>query len=161
MRILGVDPGTLVMGYAVVEHGRGGRLLAVEYGVIRPKRSGVIAERLGWIQKELELVIERSRPDVVALEKVFAGKSIPSAVRIGEARGTVLAAASRAGVEVAEYTPAEVKKAVAGSGRASKEQIQEMVKILFSMKEIPRPHDAADALAIAVCHGNRIGSYGI
>jgi len=129
--------------------------VALEYGVIRAKRGGEIAERLGYIQKELEGVIERSRPEVVALEKVFAGKSISSAVRIGEARGTVLAAASRAGIPVAEYTPAEVKKAVAGHGRASKEQIQEMVKILFGMKEVPSPHDAADALAIAVCHGNR------
>ena len=94
------------------------------------------------------------------MERVFGGKWIASAIRIGEARGAVMAAASRAGLEVVEYTPAEVKKAVTGSGRASKEQIQEMVKVLFGLKEIPRPHDAADALAIAVCHSNRMRSWG-
>lgn len=154
LRILGVDPGTLVVGYAVVD-GSGSRLLAVEYGVIRAPRKESVAERLGCIQEQLEAVIERSKPDVVVIEKVFAGKSIHSAVRVGEARGAIMSAAARAGVEIAEYTPAEVKKSVVGSGRAAKEQIQQMVKVLFGLKEIPQPHDAADALAIAVCHCNR------
>lgn len=155
---MGVDPGTLVLGYGVADVS-GSRLAAVEYGVIRAKRGDGIAERLGYIQTELEKVVERSRPAVVVIERVFAGKSIPSAMRIGEARGAVMAVAARAGVPVAEYTPAEVKKAVVGSGRASKEQVQEMVKILFGLKETPKPHDAADALAIAVCHGNRMITY--
>jgi crossover junction endodeoxyribonuclease RuvC len=154
LRILGVDPGTLILGYGVVDLD-GSRLAAVEFGAIRARRGESIERRLGFIQSELETVIRRSRPDVLAIERVFAGKSIPSAIRIGEARGAVLAIAARAGVPVVEYTPAEVKKAVTGSGRAAKEQIQEMVKIIFGLKEVPRPADAADALAIAVCHSNR------
>lgn len=154
VRILGVDPGTLVLGFGVVDQ-NGSRLVAVEYGVIRAPRGSGIAERLGFIQTELQKVIERTRPEVLAVERVFAGKSIPSAIRIGEARGAVMAVAARSGVNVVEYTPAEVKKSVTGSGRAAKEQIQEMIKIIFGLKEIPHPHDAADALAIAVCHGNR------
>ena len=154
LRILGVDPGTLVVGYAVVDQ-VGSRLVAVEYGVIRAPRGDVIAKRLGIIQEQLDVIIARSRPDVMVIEKVFAGKSIHSAMRIGEARGAIMSAAARAGLDVAEYTPAEVKKSVVGSGRAAKEQIQQMVKVIFGLKEIPEPHDAADALAIAVCHCNR------
>lgn len=154
LRIVGVDPGTLVVGYGVVDY-RGSRLSTAQFGVIRAPRGDHIAQRLGFIQKELEEIIARSKPDVVAIEKVFVKKSIPSAIRIGEARGVIMAVAAGLGVPVVEYTPAEVKKSVTGSGRASKEQIQEMVRIIFGLKEIPRPHDAADALAIAVCHCNR------
>ncbi len=154
LRIVGVDPGTLVVGYGVVDY-RGSRLSTTQFGVIRAPRGDHIAQRLGFIQKELEEIIAQSKPDVVAIEKVFVKKSIPSAIRIGEARGVIMAVAAGLGVPVVEYTPAEVKKSVTGSGRASKEQIQEMVRIIFGLKEIPRPHDAADALAIAVCHCNR------
>ena len=139
----------------------GSKLVAVEFGVIRAPRGDAIAERLGFIQTELQKIIERTRPEVLAVERVFAGKSIPSAIRIGEARGAVMAVATRAGVAVVEYTPAEVKKSVTGSGRAAKEQIQEMIKIIFGLKEVPRPHDAADALAIATCHANRASMHGM
>ena len=154
MRILGIDPGTLVVGYAVVDQ-TGSRLHAVEYGVFRAPRGAPMAERLGSIQERLDLLLARTRPDVFVIERVFAGKSFPSALRIGEGRGAAMASAARAGVPVVEFTPAEVKKSVVGSGRAAKQQVQEMVRIILGLDTIPRPHDAADALAIAICHGNR------
>lgn len=155
MRILGIDPGTIVVGYGVVEQ-VGSRLRAVEYGVIRARRGAEVADRLGTIQIGIDAVLARVRPDIFVIERVFAGKSISSALRIGEGRGAALASASRAGVPVVEYTPAEVKKSVVGSGRAAKEQVQEMVRIILGMSELPQPHDAADALALAICHCNRI-----
>ena len=122
MRIVGVDPGTLVVGYGVVDY-RGSRLSTTQFGVIRAPRGNHVAERLGFIQKELEEIIAGSKPDVVAIEKVFVRKSIPSAIRIGEARGVIMAVAAGLGVPVVEYTPAEVKKSVENLLKALKEKI--------------------------------------
>jgi crossover junction endodeoxyribonuclease RuvC len=154
VRILGVDPGTLVVGWGVVDDD-GSRLRAREFGVIRAPRSRDVADRLLVVHRELIALVERLRPSVLALERVFFGRSASSALRIGEARGVVLVAARLAGVPVSEYAPAVVKKSVAGTGLASKEQVQEMVRRILSLREVPQPEDASDALALAICHSSR------
>jgi crossover junction endodeoxyribonuclease RuvC len=162
VRILGIDPGTLVVGYGVVEDD-GVRLAALAYGVVRAPRRGEISSRLHAIHRELRSLIEGHRPDVVALERVFFGKSASAALRIGEGRGVVLLTASIHGVPVSEYAPAEVKRSVAGSGAAAKDQVQEMVRRILSLEELPEPADAADALALCICHSSRarFGRYGL
>ncbi len=154
MRILGVDPGTQVCGYGVIET-RGADARALDYGVAKARGSSVPA-RLKVVYEGLQEVIERNQPDVVAVEGAFFQKNVRSAIKIGEARGVALLAAASHGIEVVEYAPAEVKKAVTGNGNASKPQVQQMVKIILRMAELPTPEDASDALAIAVCHFHRL-----
>jgi crossover junction endodeoxyribonuclease RuvC len=154
MRILGIDPGTQVCGYAVIDTD-GPDARAVDYGVVK-SRQRALAARLGDINRGLATVIDRHRPDVAVLEGAFFGKNVQSALKIGEGRGAALVAAAAAGIEVVEYAPAEVKKAVVGTGRAHKSQIQQMVRIILNLPELPEPEDAADALAIAICHFHRL-----
>ena len=154
MRILGVDPGTRVCGYGVIEVS-GPDARALDYGVVRSDDAS-LARRLHVIHGGLCTVIGRFRPDVAALEGAFFGKNARSALKIGEGRGVALLAAAAGGIEVVEYAPAEVKKAVVGSGRADKSQVQQMVRILLNLPEVPEPADAADALAIALCHAHRL-----
>jgi len=149
LRTLGIDPGSRVTGYGVVE-GEGSRLVCLGCGTIRP-RPGALVDRLGEIHRGVALLIERHAPDQVVFEAVFAAKNVRSALVLGQARGAALAACGSAGCQVAEYTPAEVKTAVAGNGRAGKDQIQHMVKLLLGLSERPVT-DAADALAVAICH---------
>jgi crossover junction endodeoxyribonuclease RuvC len=154
MRILGIDPGTQVCGYAVIDTD-GPDARAVDYGVVKSRRRE-LAARLADINRGLATVIERHRPDIAVLEGAFFGKNVRSALKIGEGRGAALVAAAAAGIEVVEYAPAEVKKAVVGSGRAHKSQVQQMVRIILNLPEVPEPEDAADALAIAICHFHRL-----
>lgn len=154
MRILGIDPGTRVCGYGVIESG-GSQPRALDYGVVRG-RGRSVAARLQVIYDGLVEVIERCEPDVAALETAFFGKNARSALKIGEGRGVALVAAASRGLEVVEYTPAEIKKAVVGSGQADKSQVQHMVRMLLDLSELPSPEDAADALAIAICHLHRL-----
>ncbi|MBI1848990.1 MAG: crossover junction endodeoxyribonuclease RuvC [Planctomycetes bacterium] len=154
VRILGVDPGTLVVGFGVIDDD-GTRMQARDYGAIRAPRGDAVADRLLAIHQALGMLIKKHRPDVVALERVFFGRSAAAALRIGEARGVVLVTARIAGVPVSEYAPAVVKKSVAGGGLASKEQVQEMVRRILSLRETPEPADAADALELCICHSNR------
>ncbi len=154
MRILGVDPGTLVCGYGMIETD-GANTRAVDYVVVRSKDKS-LPRRLCVIYDGLVTIILRHKPDVLVTETAFAGKNVRSALKIGEARGAVLVAAVGNGLEVAEYSPAEVKKAVVGNGRAHKSQVQQMVRLILGLPEIPEPEDAADALAIALCHVNRL-----
>ena len=154
MRILGIDPGTRACGYGVIEVD-GPDARAVDYGVIK-SRDASLPRRLDVIHRGLVAVIERHRPDVAALEGAFFGRSASSALKIGEGRGVAIVAASSHGLEVAEYAPAEVKKAVVGTGRAHKSQVQQMVRLLLNLPELPEPEDAADALAIALCHFHRL-----
>jgi crossover junction endodeoxyribonuclease RuvC len=154
MKILGIDPGTQVAGYGVIEtDGRDVR--ALDYGVIRAA-DRPLPERLRVIYDGLLAIMERFQPDVVAVEGAFFGKNVRSALKIGEGRGVALLAAASRGLEVAEYAPAEVKKAVVGSGRAHKSQVQQMVRLYLALREVPSPEDAADALAIAICHFHRL-----
>ena len=153
MRVLGVDPGSDVTGYGVVDS-RGSQYELVEYAGIRaPSRFG-FAERLLIINQRLEEVISRLRPDACSVEETFYAVNVKSALKLGHVRGVVLLAAARTSVPVFEYSPLEIKSALVGYGRAEKHQVQEMVKILLKLKEPPEPLDASDALAAAICHIN-------
>jgi len=154
MVILGVDPGSRRTGYGAISVD-GDRLRCIECGVISVAKRGKLPdlpERLLMIHNRLESLIQRISPEVVAVEEVFYAVNVKSALTLGHVRGVVLLAASRLGVQLREYAPLEVKKAVVGYGRADKQQVQAMVKVLLNMKQEPEPHDAADALAIALCH---------
>ena len=154
MRIMGVDPGTRIVGYGVVET-QGNRILAVAHGVIKADMKGDYSVRLRSIHDGLAQMIRLHGPNVVAIEEAFYGKSASSALRMGEGRGVAIVTAALADLPLCQYTPAEVKKAVVGNGRAHKSQIQEMVRVLLGMPAVPEPEDAADALAVAICHCNR------
>lgn len=154
MRVMGIDPGTRVVGYGIVDS-RGNRILPVTHGVIRADMSGEYSARLRSIFDGLTHLIHEHRPDEVAIEEAFYGKSPSSALRMGEGRGVAIVAAATEDRPVRQYTPAEVKMAVVGNGRAHKEQVQEMVRLILGLRAAPEPEDAADALAVAICHCNR------
>jgi crossover junction endodeoxyribonuclease RuvC len=151
MRVLGIDCGSLGTGVGVIESdGRAYQVL--HYGVIRPGRSRPFAERLQHIHRELESLLERYRPDTLALEQVFQAFNVRSAMQLSQVRGVVLLAAARAGLPVSEYSALTVKSSVVGYGRAEKHQVQRMVQRLLALQALPQPDDAADALAVALCH---------
>ncbi len=151
LRVLGIDPGTLVTGYGIVERGRSGDLIHVCDGEIRAGRGVTLAERLLSISESLRKVIDEYRPDCVSVESVFFAKNVKSALMLGHARGVVLLSAAFSKLPVHEYSPRTVKQAVVGYGGASKEQVQKMVSLLLNTASAPKP-DAADALAAAICH---------
>jgi crossover junction endodeoxyribonuclease RuvC len=151
MRVLGIDPGSVITGYGLVED-RGPELQVVAFGAIATRASASFPQRLLRIFRELRAVVADYRPDCAAVEAVFFAKNVQSALRLGQARGVALIAVAEAGIEVAEYAPREIKQAVTSYGQAGKGQVQEMVRILLRMPETPEPPDAADALAIAICH---------
>jgi len=151
--VLGIDPGLANTGYGVVER-RGGRLVALDGGVIQT-RAGVAHERrLADIHAGIEALLAEHQPDAVALEELYFGQNVRTAFAVGQARGVVMLAAGQRGVPCSSYTPQQVKGAVCGSGRAEKDQVARMVKTLLGLVEEPRPDHAADALAVAVCHAN-------
>lgn len=152
MIILGIDPGTAVTGYGVVRRGDDGSIALVECGVIRTSPRAPLSRRLRDIFEGVSELMGRHDPDAVAVEGVFFGKNVRSAVVLGHARGAILVAASMKEVPVAEYPPSEIKSAVVGTGRATKEQVQFMVQRLLRLREPPRPDDAADGVAVALCH---------
>ncbi|CAN5748771.1 crossover junction endodeoxyribonuclease RuvC [soil metagenome] len=152
MIILGIDPGTAVTGYGVVSRKESGAIALSECGVIRTHAKAPLAERLCAIHEGIAELIQRHSPQTVAVEGVFFGKNVRTAVVLGHARGAILVAAALRGVAVAEYPPAEVKSAIVGTGRATKEQVQFMVQRLLRLREPPRPDDAADGVAVALCH---------
>jgi len=153
VRALGIDPGTAIMGYGVVESvGRGGGLRAVGYGVLSTSSSEPLAERLQHLYVGLRDLFATHAPEALAVESLFFNLNVRTALAVGHARGVALLAAAEAGVAVFEYSPQQVKGAVVGYGKASKEQVQLMVKTLLALPSIPRPDDASDALAIAICH---------
>ncbi|MGH7555491.1 MAG: crossover junction endodeoxyribonuclease RuvC [Longimicrobiales bacterium] len=154
MIVLGVDPGAGTTGYGVVARSGGGAVSLVECGVIRTEPSTPLPQRLREIFEGVTEVLLRHAPDAVAVEGVFYGRNVRSTVVLGHARAAVLLAASMRDLPVAEYSPAEVKNAIAGTGRATKEQIQYMIQQHLRLKAAPRPADAADAIAVALCHCN-------
>lgn len=149
---LGIDPGTATTGYGLVRLARDGSLEAVKYGVISTPAGLAAQERLLMLYRELKSVIKKYKPEAVAVEKLFFSRNVTTAIAVGQARGVVMLAIAEAGLDVGEYTPNEVKQAVAGYGSAQKRQVQEMVRTLLLLPEIPKPDDAADALAIAITH---------
>lgn len=153
MIIMGVDPGSLITGFGVIETD-GNRFQVLEAGPIRLKKAGEIPQRLLLLATELETRIRKHSPDVISLEKVFYGKNFHSAMVLGYVRGVVLMLAARYEKPVAEYAATEVKKAITGYGKAEKAQMQEMVRLLLNLPTIPKPADVADALALAICHAH-------
>ena len=151
MRIFGIDPGSERTGYGCVETD-GSRHRLIVCGALAAPAKSSFPERLHVIHAGLVALIEECRPDCVAIENIFHAKNVRSALKLGHARGVALLAASSAHVPIAEYTPAEIKRAVVGFGRAEKQQVGQMVKILLGLDAPPSPHDAADAVAIAICH---------
>ncbi|HHY47140.1 MAG TPA: crossover junction endodeoxyribonuclease RuvC [Firmicutes bacterium] len=156
MIVLGIDPGIALTGYGIVE-GKGHGLSAVAYGCIRTKPGITHSRRLMEIFRSVSDLIIRYKPDAVAIEELFFNKNARTALKVGESRGVVILAAITQGVKLVEYTPLEVKQAIAGYGRATKGQVQGMVKMLLHLDEIPSPDDTADALACAICHINSEG----
>lgn len=153
MVILGIDPGTAITGYGLIAK-QGNHLKQITFGAIRTTPETPTALRLQQISRELKLIIKQYQPDVMAVEELFFNKNVRTALVVGQARGVILLSAAEAGLDITEYTPLQVKMAVVGYGRAEKKQVQEMVRILLCLSEIPKPDDAADALAIAICHAN-------
>ena len=151
MRVLGIDPGTAITGYGVVE-GEGDSLSLTTYGAITTPANQPLAQRLQHIYRELRALITEWHPESAAVEELFFSKNARTALSVGHARGVALLALTEAGLPIQEYKPAEVKQAVAGYGNAPKQQVQGMVQLLLSLDDIPRPDDAADALAVAICH---------
>ena len=158
MRIFGIDPGSECTGYGCLEtDGRVTRL--VTCGAISALAGDAFPQRLARIHRELSALLIRCGPDCVAIESLFHAVNVRSALKLGHARGVAMLAAVEAGCPVVEYAPAEIKRAVAGYGRAEKHQVQQMIKLLLGLDQPPSPHDAADALAVAICHLHTVPSY--
>ncbi|NLJ78393.1 MAG: crossover junction endodeoxyribonuclease RuvC [Tissierellia bacterium] len=153
MIIFGIDPGLAIVGYGIIQYD-GNRYRAIDYGCIRTGAEIQFSKRLKIIYDELSSIIDKYKPDDLAIEELFFNKNAKTALKVGQARGVEILSAVNRGIEVYEYTPLQVKQAVAGYGRADKKQVQEMVKILLNLRELPRPDDAADALAVAICHSS-------
>ncbi|AFK86686.1 MULTISPECIES: crossover junction endodeoxyribonuclease RuvC [Thermoanaerobacterium] len=153
MRIIGIDPGIAIMGYGVIDD-NGGKFKVLEYGAITTPVGTEKSLRLKDVYDGVKLLIERYKPDVMAIEELFFNKNAKTVITIGEARGVAILAAVNCGIKVFEYTPLQVKQSVVGYGRAEKKQVQNMVKAILRLEEIPKPDDVADALAVALCHSN-------
>jgi crossover junction endodeoxyribonuclease RuvC len=150
---LGIDPGTAIMGFGLVREEQGS-LELVDFGVVTTPTSLPLAERLQILHRSTLDLIQRTHPTEVAVEELFFSKNVRTALAVGQARGVAILAAANCGLPVSEYSPLQIKQSIAGYGRARKEQIQEMVRILLGLPSIPEPDDAADALALAICHLN-------
>jgi len=152
MRILGLDPGTASVGYGLIEESEG-QISVVAYGVIRTEpKDGDSARRLQIIYEQIDELLNQFEPDAAAVEELFFGRNITTAISVGQARGVLLLALANAGIPIAEYSPPKIKEAVSGYGKASKQQVQYMVQNLLDLEEIPKPDDAADGLAVALTH---------
>lgn len=152
MLVIGIDPGTATTGYGLVQESEDGTLMAVDYGAVVTPSKMPMPERLSLLYDSLKDILQSHPPESAAVEKLFFQKNVRTAMSVGQARGVALLALTQAGLPVAEYAPNEIKQAVAGYGGADKRQIQEMVRTLLNLDEIPKPDDAADALAVAICH---------
>lgn len=151
---IGIDPGTATTGYGLVRLAWDGSLVAVKYGVITTPKDASPPVRLELIYDQLGDIIREYKPETAAVEKLFFARNVTTGIAVGQARGVVMLALQKAGIETFEYTPKEVKNAVVGYGSAEKRQVQEMVRALLQLDSIPKPDDAADALAIAITHLN-------
>lgn len=151
MLVLGIDPGTATTGFGLVD-GDKGKSRLVDYGAILTSPNTAMPERLLIINRELNQLLQKYRPDAMAIEQIFFHRNVKTAITVAQSRGVLLMTAAQAGISIAEYTPLQVKQSVVGYGNASKRQVQLMVQALLSLKAVPRPDDAADALAIAICH---------
>ena len=153
MIIMGIDPGIAILGYGVLKY-EANNFKVIDYGAVTTTPDMAMSTRLSYIYNSLTELINRYKPEAFAIEELFFNKNIKTALTVGHARGVAVVAASNLGVPVYEYTPLQVKQATVGYGRAEKKQMQQMVKVLLNLKEVPKPDDVADALAVALCHGN-------
>ena len=152
MLAIGIDPGTAITGYGLVREEHDGSLCVVDYGVIQTSPGEAMPQRLVQLYQNLKGVIDLHKPQCGAVEKLFFARNVRTALSVGQARGVALLVLAEAGVEISEYTPNEVKLAVTGYGGADKNQVQSLVQALLDLEHIPQPDDAADALAVAICH---------
>jgi len=153
MIILGIDPGTATTGYGLIEE-KAGKLMLVDYGVIITEPKMTLEQRLEKLYDELGDIIDEYNPDEIAIEELFFSTNVKTAMSVGHARGVILLATQKAGIPMSEYTPNQVKNGICGYGAADKKQVQKMVTMLLKLTETPQPDDAADALAIAICHSS-------
>ena len=159
MIIMGIDPGFAFMGYGVLSY-LGNRFQVMEYGAIKTSADIPLANRLLLLENGLVKLIDRYSPEAVSVEDLFFNTNSKTALKVGQGRGVALLCAARAGISVYEYTPLQVKQGVTGYGRADKKQIQQMVKVLLGLEKLPKPDDAADALAVAICHAHSYRNLG-
>lgn len=151
MRILGIDPGTATVGYGIIEINND-KIIVINYGFIQTSSKSPMSERLGVIFNDIQTLIDTFKPDLMSIEELFFFKNAKTVISVSQARGVILLAAVQANIEIFEYTPLQVKVTLTGYGRADKNEVQNCVKDILELDEIPKPDDAADALAIALCH---------
>ncbi|MBN3525691.1 crossover junction endodeoxyribonuclease RuvC [Paenibacillus apiarius] len=156
MRILGIDPGIAIVGFGFVDK-QGSKVVPVQYGSIQTEATTAPEIRLLQVFEAAEQLLDKYKPDAMAVEKLFFNRNVTTAFSVGQARGVIILAAAKRGISIAEYTPMQVKQAVVGYGKAEKKQVQEMVRIFLKLKEVPKPDDVADALAVAICHAHSSG----
>lgn len=157
MIILGIDPGYAIIGWGVLEY-KGNHFSVIDYGAITTNAGEYFPERLSKIYNELNSIIQKYKPQVMSIEKIFYNSNAKTVIDVSQARGVITLAAYENNIEFAEYTPLQVKQSVVGYGRAEKKQVQEMTKTILGLDKIPKPDDTADALAMAICHGHSSGS---
>lgn len=153
MIIMGIDPGFAITGYGIVKY-EVNKFSPIDYGAVTTDSSMELPKRLLLLYNGLTDIIKKFRPEAIAIEELFFNKNTKTALNVGHGRGVAVLAAAQSGIDVFEYTPLQVKQAVVGYGRAEKAQIQQMIKVILNLSEIPKPDDVADALAVAVCHGS-------
>ncbi len=153
MRILGIDPGYAILGYGIVEM-KGNHFQVCGYGAVTTEASMDMTDRLKCLYSSLTEIIAEYEPEVASIEELFFNTNTKTAIMVGQARGVAILACANSGMEIAEYTPLQIKQALVGNGRAEKKQVQYMVKTILNLKDVPKPDDTADALAAAICHGH-------
>ena len=157
MRILGIDPGLAIVGFGLIE-AETGKTQMLQYGAVTTPAGLPLAARLVQLERDMEELIAQRRPEAIAVEELFFSNNITTGIAVAHARGIILCTAAKSGIPLFEYTPMQVKQAVVGYGKAEKHQVQEMVKNILHLSEIPKPDDTADAVALAICHGHSSGS---
>jgi crossover junction endodeoxyribonuclease RuvC len=157
MRILGIDPGTGILGFGVIDVDARGKTVLVDAGVVRTPVKQADSERLFTIYNELKEIIADTQPQIMAVEKLFFSQNVTTAMSVSQARGVVLLLGWQHAMELHEYTPQQIKQAITGYGKADKKQMQEMVRMLLGLDEVPKPDDCADAIAAAICHAMHLG----
>lgn len=157
MRILGIDPGYAIVGWGVLDY-IGNKFSVVDFGSIQTSADMDFNDRLLTIYDELDSIIKKTKPQYLSIEKIFYNSNAKTAINVSQARGVLLLCSIKNNLEIFEYTPLQVKQSVVGYGRAEKKQIQEMTKIILNLRQIPKPDDTADALAMAICHAHSFGS---
>lgn len=157
MIILGLDPGYAIVGYGVIEY-KANKFAVIDYGAITTSKDDELNDRLLQIYNQLCGIIDKFHPDAMSIEKLFFNTNATTAIGVAEARGVCILAAKQRGMDIAEYTPLQVKQAVTGYGKAIKQQVQEMTRMLLNLRAVPKPDDTADALAMAICHAHSAGS---